>query len=193
MISYPEKRFKAVTIGTSAGGVQLLPTILEPLPENFPIPLIIIQHMKEGGGEFMVEYLDGKCRLKVKEAIQLEKVVAGHVYLAPADYHLYIDDIFNFSLSVDAKVRFSRPSIDVFFEAASKVFTTGLIGIILTGANNDGTDGMRQIKKRGGVTIVQNPDFAEVRKMPESVIVEGVADYILRPSEIAPFLIKMVL
>ena len=192
MISYSDKQFKVVAIGASAGGFQLMPAILEPLPENFPIPIIIIQHMKEGGGEFMVKYLDGKCCLKVKEAIQLEKVMAGHVYVAPADYHLYIDESYEFSLSVDARVRFSRPSIDVFFESASKVFTTGMIGILLTGANNDGTEGMRQIKSRDGVTIVQDPDSAEARQMPESPVIEGVVDHILLPCDITPFLIKMV-
>ncbi len=192
LILYRGNQFKAVAIGASAGGFKMLPRILVSLPEEFPVPIIIIQHMKEGGGDFMVEYLNERCILKVKEATQLEKVISGHVYIAPSDYHLYIDDSLTFSLSVDEKVRFSRPSIDIFFESASRVFTSGMIGILLTGANNDGTEGMRQIKSRGGVNIVQNPDSADVRQMPESAILEGVVDHVLNPDEITPFLIKMV-
>ena len=188
-----EQNYKAIVIGASAGGFQLMPIILEPLPKAFPVPIIIIQHMKEGGGAFMVEYLNERCRLPVNEATQFSKALPGHVYLAPSEYHLYIDDFYVFSLSVDAKVRFSRPSIDVFFESASKVYASNIIGVLLTGANNDGAEGMKTIKSRGGLTIVQDPATAEAKQMPASAIAEGAADHILPPDEITPLLIKMVL
>lgn len=176
-------------MGVSAGGFNAIPRLLMPLPATFPLPIMIVQHIGQGhDNSFYLAQLNQKCRLKVREAAQLDEARPGNVYFAPAGYHLYIDHQKVFSLSVDDRENFSRPSIDLFFESAAKAYTSGLIGIILTGANSDGTLGMISIKENGGLTIVQDPKTAEAPEMPESVIKADAADYILPLNDIADFL-----
>jgi two-component system chemotaxis response regulator CheB len=124
-------------------------------------------------------------QLKIKYAEDKEKIRKGCVYIAPPDYHLLIEDDRTFSLSVDAPVNYSRPSIDVLFESASDVFSEHIIGIILTGANSDGSLGLKRIKERGGLTIVQSPQSAEYPVMPTAAIAETDVDYVLDIEEIA--------
>jgi two-component system chemotaxis response regulator CheB len=133
------------------------------------------------------------CRLRVKEAVPFEAIEPGWVYLAPANYHLLIEPDKTLSLSVDAKVCFSRPAIDVLFESAADTYQTGLIGIILTGANEDGTAGLKKIKEAGGLTIAQHPATAEAPLMPNSAIQENVVDNILSLPDIASFLIGLTM
>ncbi|MGL1936088.1 MAG: chemotaxis protein CheB [Fibrobacterales bacterium] len=184
-------QYKAIAIGCSKGGLSILPQILMPLPADFSIPIIIIQHLKEGGGEYLPKYLDDKCALKVREAQELAPLKKGYIYTAPSGYHLYIDSEKTFSLSVDAKVNYSRPSIDVFFESAANVFTSSLIGVLLTGANCDGAKGMVMIKNNGGLTIAQSLETAEAPAMPGSAIAEGVVDHVLTPEDITNFILKL--
>lgn len=192
MIDSVKKTYKSIVIGSSAGGFHTIPQILSELPQNYPMFVVLILHMKEDGGEFYVEYLDSRCKLKTKRAMQLEKAERGFIYLAPPDFHLYMDKEMVFSLSVDEKANYSRPSIDVLFESAAKALGNELIGIVLTGMGCDGTLGMINIKERGGLTIVQAPHTAHASEMPENVIKTGAVDHILSPNEIAEFLLNII-
>ena len=132
--------------------------------------------------------LNESCPLTVKEADEKEPIKPGFVYIAPANYHLLVEQNKTLSLSIDSKVCYSRPSIDVLFETAAEAYLSGLIGIILTGANDDGTIGLKKIKEKGGLTIAQDPATAESGVMPLSAIRENVVDQILPLAEIASFL-----
>jgi len=128
------------------------------------------------------------CVLKVKFADEKELILPGRVYIAPPNYHLMIEEDRTFSLSIDEPVNFARPSIDVLFETAAEVYGQGLIGVILTGANDDGSFGLKRIKDHGGLCIVQHPDTAEVEAMPRSAIATTDVDHILPIDGMGPFL-----
>ena len=181
-------QYEAVVIGVSAGGFKALHLLLSSLPESFSVPIIIVQHRMASPDNFMVASFDKKCRLNVKEADEKEKIMAGCVYIAPADYHLLVEKDRTFSLSIEDFVCFSRPSIDVLFDTAADAYKTHLIGIILTGANSDGSQGIRKIKASGGVTIAQDPETAEVNMMPLSAIATKSVDFILALEDISQFL-----
>ena len=162
--------FKAVVIGVSAGGFAALTKLFSTLPKDFPLPIIVVQHIHKHQSGYLFEHLNKHCALKIKEADEKEIIKPGNIYFAPPNYHLLIEEDKTFSLSVDEKVNYSRPSIDVLFKCAAEVYKNQLIGIILTGANNDGTDGMRIIKENGGLTIAQDPRDAEFPVMPQSAM-----------------------
>ena len=182
--------FCCITIGVSAGGTKALSGFLPMLPADFPLPIVIIQHLHPNQGLFFIEYFDNHCNLKVKCADEKETIKKGHVYFAPPNYHLLLEEDKTFSLSIDKRVNYSRPSIDVFFMSASDVFTSKLIGIVLTGANYDGALGLKAIKEAGGLAIVQNPDDAESKPMPSAAIKSTKTDYILPLKEIANLLVS---
>ena len=184
--------YKAVVVGASAGGLNALQKVLAPLPADFTLPIFVVQHRLPAPDDFLTLALDRTCQLVVKEADEKEPVKPGYVYLAPANYHLLIERNQTLSLSVDAKVCYSRPSIDVLFETAADVYRSGLIGIILTGASNDGTAGLQKIKEKGGMTIAQDPDSAEHRLMPFSAIREGIVKHVFSLTETASFLTQIV-
>ena len=180
--------YEAIVIGVSAGGLEALKAILPALPESFSIPIAIVQHRNERQDNFLIEYLDKISKLKVKEAEGKEPLCSGYAYLAPAGYHLLVEPDRSFSLSVDDRVNYSCPSIDVLFESAAEVFSESLIGIILTGANSDGAKGLKAIKKKGGLAIVQNPATAESDSMPKAALATTKADYIVNLGQLAPLL-----
>lgn len=172
-------------MGASAGGLTALQRILALLPQDFRLPILIVQHRWPASEEMMAFALNESCPLPVAEAEQHVFIQPGHVYLAPANYHLLVEVDRSFSLSVDEKVCFSRPSINVLFETAADVYGAGLVGVLLTGASNDGTAGLKKIKAVGGLTIAQDPATAEVNIMPDSAIREHVVDRVLSLDEIA--------
>lgn len=184
--------YKAVAIGASAGGLNALQKVLAPLPADFTLPMFVVQHRLPSRDDLLTFSLDQSCQLVVKEADEKEPAKPGYVYVAPANYHLLVERDETLSLSVDAKVCYSRPSIDVLFETAAQVYRSGLVGIILTGASDDGTAGLRKIKEKGGLTIAQDPDTAEYTVMPLSAIREGIVDRILSLAEIGSFLAQLV-
>ncbi len=184
-------KYKAIVIGTSAGGLNALQIILNPLPDDFALPILIVQHRSPAPNDFLALSLNSSCQLLVKEAEEKEDIKPGYVYIAPANYHLLIEQDKTLSLSIDEKVRYSRPSIDVLFETAAEVYQSALIGIILTGANNDGTAGLKKIKAYGGLIIAQNPATAESEMMPSSAIKANIVDKILSLTEITPFLVDL--
>lgn len=186
-----ERCFRAVVIGVSAGGLDALTVLLPGLPEEFPLPVVVVQHLLPGSGGYLVESLDQKCALAVKEAEEKEALRPGCIYIAPPDYHLLVEWDETLSLSIDEKVHCSRPSIDVLFESAAYAWSSGVIGVILTGASADGAKGLALIKERGGMTIVQDPATAEQPIMPRAAIEATQVDYVLGLEEIGEKLIQL--
>ncbi len=184
----PRDLHKAVVIGVSAGGLEVLRTLLPLLPAGFPLPVIIVQHLHPLQDRSFLEILGRSCALVVREAEEKEKALPGVVYFAPPNYHLLMELDATFSLSVDEKVNYSRPSMDVLFETAAEAFGPGLIGIILTGAGKDGAVGLRRIKENGGTTIVQDPATAQFPIMPKAAMEETEVDYVMNIEEIGRFL-----
>ena len=142
------------------------------------MPIIAVQHRSKDSGETMAAYLQEGCALIVTEAEDKDVIQSGHVYLAPPDYHLLVDGS-SLALSTDEQVNYSRPSIDLLFESAAEAYGKGLVGVVLTGANQDGTQGARRIKDFGGMVLVQDPRTAESPAMPESAIAMVKIDAIL--------------
>jgi len=184
-------RYKAVVIGVSAGGMSALGRILPRLPKDFPMPVIIVQHLSPHSDNFMIRHFDRLCQINVKEADEKEAIMPGTAYFAPPNYHLLIETDFTFALSVEERVNFSRPSIDVLFESARDAWYSQLVGIILTGASSDGSKGLKKIKDCGGLAIVQDPQEAEVSVMPESAIRLTKVDKVLKIDDIAAFLLTL--
>ena len=180
--------YKAIVIGSSAGGLAALKELLSPLKKSFKIPIIIVQHISPQSDNYITTYLDNLCELNVKEADQRELIKDGHVYFATPNFHLLVEENYTFALSTEDRVNYARPSIDVLFETASFAYGEKLIGIILTGANHDGAKGLRTIKERGGLTIVQDPKEAEVDSMPLNAIKNSKVDQVLKLKDIADFL-----
>jgi two-component system chemotaxis response regulator CheB len=183
------KKYEAIVIGVSAGGINALKSILYKLPGNFPYPVIIVQHLSANSDSAWITILDNNCKLKIKEADEKEQIEKGTVYIAPPNYHLLIEKNKTFSLTVDERVNFARPSIDVLFETAAEAYKDRLIGIILTGSSNDGTAGLKKIKEMGGLTIAQDPSTAESSYMPASAIASVPVDHILPLNGILDLLI----
>ncbi len=183
-----KNRYEAVVIGSSAGGLNALKTIFKSLDRSFRIPFIIVQHISPDSENYLIQILNDLNRLNVKEADEKEVPRRGMAYLAPPNYHLLVEPDRSFTLTVDERVNYARPSIDVLFETAAEAYRDALIGIILTGANNDGSKGLKKIKEFGGVTIVQDPENAEVDSMPKAAIRTAKVDHILTLEGIAAFL-----
>jgi len=171
--------YEVVVIGVSSGGMEALNILLPSLSENFTLSVIIVQHQHPHSDNFLVRDLGEKCQITVKQANEKEQIKPGVVYIAPPNYHLLIEDDKTFSLSVSERVNYARPSVDVLFETAADVYRDQLIGIILTGANNDGSQGLKKIKESGGLAIVQDPTTAEVDLMPKAAIEATEVDYVL--------------
>lgn len=180
--------YEAIVIGASAGGLYALSDLLQFLPQDFCLPLIIVQHRSKDSGALLEEVLQSKCRLTVKQADEKERVAAGFVYVAPPNYHLLVEHDRTFSLSADMLVGFSRPSIDVLFESAAEVYRERLIGVVLTGSNSDGARGVRTIHAAQGVTIAQDPQEAQFPPMPQAAIQTGCVRHQLTLASIGKFL-----
>ena len=179
---------RAVAIGCSAGGMAALDRLFVQLPAGFRLPVVVVQHLHPHDDGFLVRYLAGRCSLPVKEAQDKEPVLPGTIYFAPPGYHLLLELDLTLALSVDEKVSFSRPSIDVLFESAARAWGRGLVGVLLTGANQDGTQGLKMIRSRGGLTVAQDPGEAEYSAMPGAALAAGVVDQVLTLDGIAALL-----
>jgi len=182
------QQVEAVVIGASAGGVQALSALSAALPADLRVPCFVVIHLPRESPSLLPEIFSAHCKRPVGEAQDKEPVQAGTVYIAPPDYHLLLDRGPTLALSTDELVHYSRPSIDVLFESAADVYGKGLLGIILTGWNQDGADGLQAVHRAGGLTIVQNPDTAEAPVMPQAALARTAVDYILNLEEIAALL-----
>jgi two-component system chemotaxis response regulator CheB len=185
------KKYEAIVIGVSAGGMDALSTILPELPADFSLPVVIVQHQRPASDGFLTRCLNERCSLRVKQADEKEDIMPGVVYVAPADYHLMVEEDKTFSLSMDPPVNYARPSIDVLFETAADAYGSNLVGVVLTGASADGSQGLKKIKELGGLAIAQDPETAEVGIMPEAAIGVTEVDHVLPLKEVGVFLRKL--
>lgn len=184
-------KYEAVVIGTSAGGLQVLKTLFESIPGNYDAAFIVVQHIGPRSDGWWINFLNDNSQLTIQEAEEKQEIKKGHVYIAPPNYHLLVEKNRTFSLTIDERVNFARPSVDVLFESAAEVYQNRLIGIIMTGSNNDGAYGLKEIKKAGGLTIVQDPKEAEWPGMPEAAIQNVVPHYILPLNKISKLLLEL--
>ena len=183
--------YEAIVIGVSSGGMNAMKILFSLLPMEFNIPIVIVQHISPRSDNQWIKLLNDKSNLHIKEADEKEKIEPGNIYIAPPNYHLLIERDKTFSLTIDERVNFARPSIDVLFESAAEAYNSKLIGVVLTGSNNDGTKGIKRIKECGGLAIIQNPETAESAYMPASAIAAIKPDYILSLEDITELLIKI--
>ena len=162
--------------------------LLSGLPKDFPLPLIIVHHIRPDAESSLATMLNARCTIQVKEADEGELVVPGTAYIAPPNYHMLVERDGRLALSVDLPVNFARPSVDVLFESAADALGPDLIGLILTGAGSDGTHGLKMIKANGGLAIIQDPADADADSMPRSALAAVKADHVLPLKEIAGLL-----
>lgn len=182
--------YQLVTIGTSLGGFEALRTVLGALSEDFPLPIVVVQHRSNEDSEDLAPLLAAYVKLPIIEVEDKEEARGGHIYVCPSNYHLLAERGY-FALSTDPPVSYARPSIDVLFESAADSYGEGVIGVLLTGMGRDGAEGLLKIKKCGGFALVQDPTSAEGQAMPASAIASVAVDKVLPLPEIAPFLIDL--
>lgn len=169
----------AVAIGASAGGIDALFVLLEGLEPPVHAPIVIVLHIPEERESQLAHVFSTRVRLPVEEARPHAPLVPGTVYFAPPAYHLLVEADRSFSLSCDAPVLFSRPSIDVLMESAAEAYGPGLAGFVLTGANEDGARGLAQVKAQGGLAAAQDPKEAAHAAMPKAAIALAAPDFVL--------------
>ena len=185
--------YKMLVIGLSAGGTPLIKRLLTALPKDYSLAVAIVAHLPQGHESNLAQQLDALTDLPVTTARDKEPIVAGHVYVAPPDYHLLVEKNrqLTFALSKDDPVKSMRPSIDVLFSSAAEVFGAGLIAVMLSGANSDGADSMAVVKELGGLCIVQDPLEAEFSAMPDAAIQKVAADYIVGLEDMISLLVSV--
>lgn len=186
-----KKKVNLIVMGGSWGGFQSSLSILAGLPRNFAIPIVLILHRQKNADSELHLIYDKKISLKAKEVEEKEKIRGGIVYLAPSNYHVLIEKDGTFSLDDSELVNFSRPAIDVTFSNAADVYGSHTIGILLSGASEDGSSGLKQISENGGIAIVQNPKEAEAETMPKAAIKSTPGCLILSVEEIREYLIAI--
>jgi two-component system chemotaxis response regulator CheB len=179
---------KAVAIGASAGAVQALQVILPRLPVGYPLPVLVVVHVPPDRSNVLLPLFQTKCRIPVKEAEDKEPMVGGVIYFAPSDYHLLVEADGALALSNDEPVNYSRPSIDVLFESAADAYGPALVGVILTGANNDGAAGLKAVTDAGGVAIVEDPAKAYASAMPDAALDAAATAKVMNLDAIASYL-----
>lgn len=185
------KNKEILLIGGSAGSLDVVLRILEGLPKTLNLSIVIVLHRKSTSDSSLTRLLDIRSTVSVKEAEEKEEIVRGMIYLAPADYHLLIERDHTFSLDSSEKVQFSRPSIDVTFQSAAEVYKSSTAALLLSGANSDGSEGIKSIADEGGLTIVQNPVTAEVPFMPKAAIMATVVDYVTATTDLSDLINKL--
>jgi len=180
--------YQAVVIGVSAGGIAALERIFSTLDATFSLPIMVVQHIAPSGESHLASHFSSCCSLPVREAMDKEPVTPGKIYLAPANYHLLIEQHGAMALSTEDKVNYSRPSIDVLFTTAAETYGKALVAIVLTGANHDGAAGLATVARMGGLTIVQEPATAHVDVMPKAALAAARVDHVLPLDQIGEFL-----
>src|SRR5437899_1176386 len=185
------QRFDVVAIGSSAGGISALMTLVEAFPSDFAAAVLIVQHLDPKRKSHLAELLKRHGAMPVKEAEFAEEIRPGWVYTAPPDSHLLVTNR-RVALTRSKLVHFARPSIDLLFESVAETYERRAIGVILTGSGVDGAIGLELIKQSGGTTIVQDPKQAEHRRMPEAALLRGRVDFILTLEEIGPRIVDLV-
>lgn len=186
---FDAQRIEAVVIGASAGGVEALSQLLPALPETFAAPVLVVVHVRQGQPSLLPGLFTSRCALEVAEPFDKDEIAPGRVYFAPPGYHMLVEAeggaAPSIALSVDPPVRFSRPSVDVLFESAAHAWRERLLGIVLSGANDDGARGARAIRAAGGVCWAQDPATATAPAMPQAAIAEGEVSDVLTLDQMA--------
>jgi two-component system, chemotaxis family, protein-glutamate methylesterase/glutaminase len=182
--------YSIAAVGTSWGGLTALTRLLGGLPADFPVPIVVVQHRSKDSDRLLSQLLQDTTDLKVCEIEDKDELCEGTVHVAPANYHVLVESGY-FSLSIEEPVRFSRPSIDVTFASAGDAYGARAIGIVLTGANEDGARGLAHIVKRGGRALIQDPKTAEIATMPEAAIREVPTAEVIPLGNLAPRLIAV--
>ncbi len=182
---------EAIVIGGSAGSTVIIQEILSGLPQGFPVPIVIVQHVHESDEGSFAEHLARTCQLQVMVPCDKHPIQKGWVYVAPANYHILLERSETIALSVDPKVNWSRPSIDVLFESAAHAYGQRLVAVILSGANADGAKGLETVKAHQGIVIVQSPDTAECSVMPLAAINACKPDHIRDAADISKILTEL--
>jgi two-component system, chemotaxis family, protein-glutamate methylesterase/glutaminase len=183
-------KVELVIIGASWGGLHAVGVVLSGLPEDFPAPVLVVQHRAEDAEDILAGLLDRRGPLTVIDADDKSELVPGCIRVAPPGYHVLVERG-HVELSTEASVAFSRPSIDVALETAAEAYGPGLVGVVLTGANDDGAHGLAQVRRRGGMAIVQDPASAERRTMPDAAIAAADPQVVSALEEIAPLLVRL--
>ncbi|WP_024694669.1 chemotaxis protein CheB [Pseudomonas syringae] len=181
----------AIVVGASAGGVEALLKIFGGLRPGFCLPILVVLHLPDDRNSQLAQVFQSRLAIPVKEADDKESVKPGTLYFASSGYHLSVETDRTLSLSQEDRVFYSRPSIDILFDSASDAYGERLAGVLLTGANNDGARGLLQIKKYGGLTVIQDPQQAQARTMPEAGLALHSPDYLLSLNEIGQLLVEL--
>ncbi|GFO56905.1 putative chemotaxis protein-glutamate methylesterase [Geomonas sp. Red276] len=184
-------RYHAVAIGISTGGVTTLKPLLGALPADFRLPILVVQHVSPDSGARLAMLLDRICALHVKEADEQDIPVGGTVYLAPPNYHLLVEPDRRLGFSTDPPVNFARPSVDVLFETAADAYGEELVGVVLTGAGEDGARGLRRIKDKGGLAVIQEPADAVASAMPQAALMAVAPDHLVTLAALPQLLINL--
>ena len=182
--------YRLIVFGCSWGGFYALREIFGSLPPDFRVPIVVVQHRMAQAEDSLHSSMQSASRLPIADVTDKEPLLGGAIYLAPSDYHTIVEGKY-LALSTEEVVQFARPSIDVLFESAANSYGGDLIAVILTGANEDGAEGLRRVKELGGYTIVQHPDTAIRREMPDAALAKVRPDRVMTLSEIGPHLVEL--
>lgn len=180
--------YDAIVVGGSSGAIDALVRMLPALPATLRATMLVVLHLPRDRRSLLADIFRQRCTLPMQEAQDKDAIAPGTVYFAPPDYHLLVDAGPSLALSVDAPVHYSRPSIDVLFESAADEYGERLVGILLSGANEDGARGLAAIGAAGGLVVVQDPATAPMAAMPQAALARGTAHHVLTPSGIADLL-----
>ncbi len=182
------QKIRVIVVGTSAGGIDALKRILPSFKDSKKLSVAVVIHLPARGPNLIPELFKEICSFKVKEAESGESLQPGYIYFSPADYHLSIESNETLSLSSEEPLNFSRPSIDILFDSAAYSFESKALGILLTGANHDGTAGLLKIQSKGGICLIQDPSEAEYPTMPQSAAKSLSANAIMNLKQMKSFL-----
>jgi two-component system, chemotaxis family, protein-glutamate methylesterase/glutaminase len=185
-------RVELVIIGASWGGLHAVGEVLSGLPRDFPAPVLVVQHRAEDADNILAGLLDRRGPLSVLDADDKAALKPGCILVAPPGYHVMVERG-HVELSTEAQVHFSRPSIDVALETAARAYGEALIGVVLTGANDDGAHGLTEVRRHGGMAIVQNPEHAQRAAMPAAAIAAADPQVVSELEDIAPLLVRLAM
>ncbi len=177
-----------IVIGGSAGSLQVIIEMVKKLDNTTPVPIVLVIHRKAQSGDVLRTLLQQFTKIAVIEVEDKTMVEDNTIYIVPADYHLLFENTKWMSLDSSEKMNYSRPSIDVTFRSAAEIYGKNLIGILLSGANADGVEGLSYIKKNNGQVWIQDPETAEIKFMPEHAIEEIEYDLIITPAGLANYI-----
>jgi len=180
-------------VAASAGGIAALSKLFSGLPPDFPVPMIVVQHLDPRHRSLLAEVLSRRTPLSVRQVSDGEKLLPGTIYIAPPDNHVLANEDGTVALSQSELVHFVRPSADLLFESAAGAYRDRVVAVVLTGTGSDGSMGVRAVKSVNGTVIVQDPADAEFDGMPKAAVATGDVDFVLRLDEIPNALLTLVL